>query len=160
MNTEEVNGQMDGFPGFCGVFACNQLPVIHPYMSFIVNTDPLPKSGEHWVAVYITEKCFYFFDSFGRTIEQFSDPFRNYMREASKDFNIRISSKNVQFVFSTTCAHWCIYWLYCKFSNYKSIFGIFSNNRESNEVILCGIMEYILEILPKYLLETLLELIY
>ena len=80
MNTQFANGLMQLIPGFCGTFPCDMIPRPKPFTSFIVNTDTSAFGGEHWVAVYIARRNFYFFDSFGRTIGQFPDPFKSYMK--------------------------------------------------------------------------------
>lgn len=51
------------------VYASNTLPeVVTPYPSaFIINTQPLPFPGEHWVAVFIHSSSEAdFFDSLGK----------------------------------------------------------------------------------------------
>ena len=52
---------------FAGVFPRNVLPQIKCYpTSIIVNTHPMDKKGEHWLAFYFDKNRFcHFFDSFG-----------------------------------------------------------------------------------------------
>lgn len=152
MNTILVNKEMDGIPGFCGTFACDMIPTITSNISLIINTDPSSKPGKHWIAVYTSINTFYFFDSFGRSIEQFAEPFRSYMRQASAGFNVRTSSHNLQFILSDTCGYWCIFWIYCKFSGVK-ILEFFSKDNFQNEIILKDIMYYLTNKLPRSLLD-------
>ena len=150
MNTSMINKLMQLIPSFKGTFPCDLLPETKSNMSFISNTETSMESGEHWVAVYITEHNFYFFDSFGRSIEDFEDPFKTYMKEASKHFNVYTSSQNLQSIFSDVCGLWCIYYLWSKFSSYKFMFRHFSNDTKSNDQILQDLMYFINVILPKY----------
>ena len=151
MNTGMVNKLMELIPGFQGTFPCDLLPKTKPNTSFIANTETSSEEGEHWVAVYISEKNFYFFDSFGRRIEEFPDPFKKYMRRASKHFNVKTSSRDLQYIFSDTCGLWCIYYLWCKFTSFKFMFKHFSNNTQDNDNKLKDIMDFLNIILPNYL---------
>ena len=144
MNTELVSKLMECTPGFRGVFPCDHLPKAESFTSFIVNTDPSIESGEHWIAIYISEKTLHFFDSFGRKIDDFPDPFKAHMKEFSKNFNVRTDSKLLQFFLSDTCGAWCIYYIYSKFCNVRFMFKIFSNDNLKNEKILHDIMNFIL----------------
>lgn len=143
MNTELVSKLMELTPGFQGVFPCDHLPNAEPFTSFIVNTDPSAEPGDHWIAIYISEKTLYFFDSFGRKIDDFKDPFKSYMKRFSKNFNVRTDSKLLQFFLSNSCGYWCIYYIYCKFCNVRFMFKIFSNNNLKNEKILYDTMNFI-----------------
>ena len=49
---------------FRGVYAQNENTYKNGY--YIINTDLAGKAGLHWVALYITPKTVYVFDSFGR----------------------------------------------------------------------------------------------
>ena len=52
---------------FGGVFARNKVPTIpkRKYISYVVNTDPSHKPGEHWVAFFFTPSEVYYFDPYG-----------------------------------------------------------------------------------------------
>ena len=151
MNTGMVNKLMENFPTFQGTFPCDLLPKSKAGMSFIVNTETSRENGQHWVAVYISQKTYYVFDSFGRSIEQFPDPFKMYMQASSKGFDVCTSKRHLQLLTSTSCGNWCLYYLYCKHMDYKSIFAPFSTNNVTNEIKLHHIMQFLLEILPYYL---------
>ena len=151
MNTQFANGLMQLIPGFCGTFPCDMIPRPKPFTSFIVNTDTSAFGGEHWVAVYITRRNFYFFDSFGRTIGQFPDPFKSYMKQASKNFNVRTSSRLLQSYKSDTCGFWAVFFLYCKHANYTLMFKQFTNDRERNEMMLYYFMKFELKLMPDFM---------
>jgi hypothetical protein len=58
---------------FKGVFARDQLPTLETTPAcFIINTDPISKEGEHWLAFYIDkdQHC-NFFDSYGNHPSKF-----------------------------------------------------------------------------------------
>jgi len=151
MNTRFSNELMKLIPGFCGTFPCDLLPSPKPYSSFVVNTDTSDYGGEHWIAIYIAQSNWYFFDSFGRTIDQFPDSFKKYMKKASKNFNVRTSSQPLQSYKSDSCGYWCAYFLYCKTMNYTFMFKDFSNDRKRNEAVLYHFMEYQLKLLPEFM---------
>lgn len=149
MNTQFANTLMQLIPGFCGTYPCDLIPTPKPHTSFIVNTDTSAFGGKHWVAVYISKRNFYFFDSFGRSIDQFPDPFKKHMKNSSKKFNVRTNSQPLQSYMSDKCGYWCAYFLYCKTSNFTSMFKEFSKDRERNEVLLYHFMKYQLRLLPR-----------
>jgi hypothetical protein len=70
MDTSEINYHLkllSQFDCFIGAFARDQLPEIHSTpCGLILNTDPINKPGEHWVAIYINKSGFgEYFDSYG-----------------------------------------------------------------------------------------------
>ena len=52
---------------FDGVFAFDTLPIKNG--KYICNTDVITGFGKHWIAVYITSKQVYIYDSLGRVDE-------------------------------------------------------------------------------------------
>ncbi len=53
---------------YLNTFAFNEKPMNFEYpASFILNTEPRSKNGQHWLAFYYDKKGFcYFFDSYGK----------------------------------------------------------------------------------------------
>ena len=83
--------------------------------SIIINTDQSNKPGDHWIAIVLTEKHAYYFDSFGlgivdQQIRQFLLP-----RYSSIIFN----SLCIQHILSDKCGYYCIYFVQ-NVHNYKS----------------------------------------
>jgi hypothetical protein len=51
---------------FQGVYAVDDQFLVKNNKFYIINTDTKSGPGEHWVAVYLTTKNLYFYDSFSR----------------------------------------------------------------------------------------------
>ena len=66
---------------FLGVFASDQLPSkISTYPSgLIVNTDPIDKPGQHWVAMYFPNEGEEFFDSYGFPPSFYTNRFTKFL---------------------------------------------------------------------------------
>ena len=68
MNTNVIENLLQNVSCFQGVYACNQLPnyKLESPFAIVVNTDPIEKPGEHWVAlVSIDPDKIEYFDSYG-----------------------------------------------------------------------------------------------
>ena len=94
---------------FVGVFPRDQLPTINKYpASFVLNTDPSYKVGEHWLGFYFDfhRKCF-FFDSFGHDPEYFG--LVNYVDKNSTEWES--NQDQIQGFFSNTCGHYTIFFI-------------------------------------------------
>ena len=142
MKTLAVARLMHMAPNFYGVFPCDQIPQLRGgEASFILNTDPHNESGEHWIAVYIKGPNLRFFDSFGRKINQFADPFKTIMEDFAKDYRVITDSKNVQNVFNDSCAYWTVYYIFCRTCNVYG-FNHFVESTFVNESMLKAQMQY------------------
>lgn len=76
----------------------------------IVNTDTSDKSGTHWIALYITGKTVYVYDSFGRRTPQLLKILTKQARH--RKVKIQDSEHDAeQFGDSEICGHLCISWL-------------------------------------------------
>lgn len=74
----------------------------------IINTDTYGKAGVHWVALYITPKTIYVYDSFGR-------PTKKLLKVLSKNATRKIVDSEYdpeQFGNSQICGHLCLSWLH------------------------------------------------
>ena len=143
MITQAIMRLMDLTPDFHGVWPCNRIPELRENSSFIINTDPENKPGEHWVAIFIEGKKLFFFDSFGRRIDEFSNPFKSIMNQYSKDYTVVVESKYLQNIFSDTCGYWTIYYIFCKICRVEKAFDHFTKNTLLNETILDEQLEYL-----------------
>ena len=142
MKTLAVARLMHMTPDFYGVFPCDQIPQLRGNeASFILNTDPHYEAGEHWIAVYIKGESLRFFDSFGRGINQFADPFKTIMKDFAKDYRVITDSKKVQNVFNDSCAYWTVYYVFCRTCNVFK-FDHFVENTFVNESMLKAQMKY------------------
>ena len=97
---------------FIGVFPADQIPKKHELLryslpfSYIVNTDPASKPGEHWVGVYhATSGAVEFFDSYGNNCNYYS----------SLQFDVpptKFNSVSLQAPGAYVCGHYCLYFIF------------------------------------------------
>jgi len=142
MNTNDINNVIGDLDCFMGTYAKDQLPIktfIKRPLGFIINTDPSYKSGEHWVALFITDmnKAEYF-DSFGQ------DPICCEILELLKFNNISeiiYNHKRIQSIFSISCGAFCILYLKMRCNKYSfhEFLKLFSSNTLNNEILIRNI---------------------
>jgi hypothetical protein len=83
-----------------GVFASNTLPqmVTEFPIAFIVNTQPLPLPGEHWVTIIVYSPLqAEFFDSLGKSLAEYSQDIQNFLKTNSVDCrfkSVRLQPRN------------------------------------------------------------------
>jgi hypothetical protein len=102
---------------FKAVLPYDCLPKAPSYPSaYVVNTDPLGKEGQHWLAFYydISGKCT-FFDSFGHSPAFFG--LEAYIEKTSTKWEY--NTQQLQSIFSSTCGYYCIYFILLKSRNFK-----------------------------------------
>ena len=121
---------------YLGTFPLDRLPDLPKKFpkSIIINTDKSNRPGDHWIAIVLTEKHAYYFDSFGlgivdQQIQQFLLP-----RYSSIIFN----SLCIQHILSDKCGYYCIYFVQ-NVHNYKSyykfLFHFMIDNLKQNDCI-------------------------
>lgn len=96
---------------FRGVFAADTLPAFLSSCTshaFVVNTHPHYKSGEHWIAIFITpfKKAIYF-DSFG--LAPWQPEICKFIQNNS--LTLVYNSTPIQSLISRTCGLFCVYFL-------------------------------------------------
>ena len=91
---------------FLGVYSANTFPkyVKNNYM-FIINTDPISKPGQHWIACYKFNNKFYMYDTFNRNIKDLSKYWvhKTNIVSANKDIDQSLVEEN--------CGQRAICWL-------------------------------------------------
>lgn len=94
-------------PNFLGTFPIDRLPTPKQFPScFILNHDKMNQPGTHWVAVIITrENTVEYYDSLAN-----KPPNELYQWNKQINFN----RKPTQFIFSDTCGHHALYYLYLR----------------------------------------------
>ena len=123
-----VTYQIDNFlrknDNYLGTFPLDRLPDLPKKFpkSIIINTDQSNKPGDHWIAIVLTEKHAYYFDSFGlgivdQEIQQFLLP---------RYSNIIFNSLCIQHILSDKCGYYCIYFVK-NVHNFKSYYKFLSN---------------------------------
>ena len=136
MNTIQIERllKIDPFtkPIFKKVCAKNQLLHVDYSSAYVINSQPSSKPGEHWIAMYFDKygKGEYF-DSYG--LHPRMKGFTAFMERNSNGWIH--NNKTVQSLFSTTCGHYCVYFILYRCSGYsmRDIVSRFSSNLTEND---------------------------
>lgn len=115
-------------PIFKGVFASNRLPRRIPKnvtLAYIANTDPAHKPGQHWVAIFYTKTCVYYFDSYGRGPTTPNFKRMMYFRKYRKVFGRRIQGDGKE------CGYYCLYFILAMV--YNKDFSCFGDDFNAND---------------------------
>lgn len=119
-----------------GIYPLDMLPLHLPPkrpLLIVCNTDPHSKPGEHWIVIYLDDKCHgEYFDSFGRTP---LPTFREFLDRHCT--NWIYNEKQLQSVVSRFCGHYCVFYCLFKLLLYSmdSIVDCFSNDTTLNDII-------------------------
>ena len=114
MNTTEIRNILKSTIDtkyFSDVLACDQLKLIKSdQFALIVNTDTSNEDGMHWLALFKEKnsKTIEFFDSFGMPLDFYSKYINDFVEKY--DY-VKQSGIQIQSNFSTTCGHFCIFYL-------------------------------------------------
>ena len=124
MNTNELRcvleralARPDSTLRFGGVYPADEVPTVAPSPSsstdscycYVANTDPHDKPGEHWVAfVALPNKCYEYFDPYGQPLEAYPTLYARMSHAAQCREPV---ATYIQPPISTTCGHFCIYFL-------------------------------------------------
>ena len=146
MNTFELAKAMHMAPDFYGVVPCCEIEQYkkHNVVGLIVNTDPHNKPGQHWIALYKTGKTLNFFDSFGREMQDFAEPFASIMEDFATGCKVQSNKRQYQHVFSDTCGRWTLYYILSKICNVE-VFSGFTYDTDENEIELARRLKDIYE---------------
>lgn len=128
-----------------GVYASNTLPrFVTQYPSaFIINTQPLPLPGEHWIAIIVHSPLrAEFFDSLGHTPADYNQDIQNFLDKNSKRCYYkatRLQPRN-----SDLCGLYVLVFLIAKLCfkySLNRVYALFSsNNIQSNDVFVRSFM--------------------
>lgn len=125
MNTQEIEKKLRlrvQKHCFAGVFPSNLIPKnINAYA--IVNLDPWPKKGTHWVVVGRGE----YFDPLGFPPKVLK--IRDFLLSFKNKSKIWINNVRVQDYFSNVCGHYCIFYIIMRCNNKLSPSGIVNKLR-------------------------------
>ena len=118
---------------FSGVYAWDLLPTPEKLCGFyIVNLDKSTSTGTHWVCLEIwPHRRNIYFDSYGQRPQ--NDTLKKILGE-----NCVSNLKRVQHSLSTTCAQWCLYFIYrrCLGWPLRTILKPFKRQTKKNETII------------------------
>lgn len=121
---------------FGGIFSIDEIPLlVEPNKYVIVNSDPSFLPGKHWFCMFYAQGSnVEFFDSLGKEPFYYSS---NIIQSVNKYKKIIYSSKKIQPSNSSTCALYCLYYIYHRLRgyNFSSILNVFSDIVEHNDVI-------------------------
>ena len=100
---------------FRGVYPIDRLPKAIKFpAALIANTQPSDQEGEHWVSFYLlSEREGDFFDSYGHPPGSLDPKFRKWMTSvvSKKNAQLFYNQRRVQGPLSSTCGHYCLYFL-------------------------------------------------
>lgn len=106
-SSSEINTFLKNDPVFMGCFPSDKLPPMkgaNNPQSMIVNTQRASKPGEHWIALVMTKRHCFYFDSFGLPVIEFhiTEYLSNYYSK------VIYSSVCIQDIDSNKCGEFCI----------------------------------------------------
>ena len=133
MDSNEINkfAKTWGIQDFIGVFAVDELTLIPKGRTglLIFNTDTSQNTGQHWIALCITNNNIYYFDSLSSEF-QHSIQFQEYMTFAKK--RLTWNTIQIQHDLSDKCGNHCLVFCYAmrkkrNRTNYESFLNNFLN---------------------------------
>jgi hypothetical protein len=138
MNTKQINNHFKKYDCYIGTFSCDRLPntlISKRPIALIMNTDPVTKPGQHWVAIYI-DKCndAEYFDSFDfPPLNKEVYEFMTNQRVNSLTYN----RKQIQDITTTTCGHHCVIFikLRCHDITLREILFLNFNDKNIKKII-------------------------
>ena len=145
LTTYQIDNFLRKNDNYLGTFPVDRLPNLPKVFprSIIINTDQSNKPGDHWIAIVLTEKYAYYFDSFGlgivdQQIQKFLLP-----RYSSIIFN----SLCIQHILSDKCGYYCISFVK-SVHNFESYYNFLSNfiidNLKLNDCIVMQQIKYMI----------------
>ena len=134
----EIEKYLKDQKGFLGCFASDDLPTFPKLLpaSLIINTHKKSQPGEHWLALVLTKrKCFYF-DSFGAPILE--ETIVIYLQQKYK--KVTVNNECIQHFTSASCGLFCIAFIKnvnskISFEKFISKFSLFDLLKNDNIVL-------------------------
>ena len=105
MNNYEIENILIYNKNFLGCYASDQIDILPKTLpkSLIINTANSDTDGEHWVALVLQKKRFFYFDSFGLPI--INENILHYLHKYRK---VMYSDNCIQDINSEKCGKFCI----------------------------------------------------
>ena len=146
MNTLQLDGKISA-PGFLGAHAYNELPPRKAGdHSFIINTSPSSEPGDHWLVLVIKNGVFYFIDSYGRGVDDFtfSPDFRQFIKKYIGSEKIIHNDRWVQSLTSNVCGDYCIYFIEEIYRiGFRKMMSVFSTRFMDNDMLVLNYVKNI-----------------
>ncbi len=118
MNTLQIVKLFKNYRCYVGTYARNQLPdrfIPQRPFALIMNTDPIDRPGQHWVAIFVDENNdAVYFDSYGFPPLHIDV---NKFFDKQKVNKFVYNTKQIQGVTSTTCGAYCVTFLKLRCQN-------------------------------------------
>lgn len=113
----ELHNKLKFLKSFKGVYPCDRIPDYDALpVSMIINTDKHNENGEHWVAIYISEKKKgYYFDSYG--IPPLNKEIEDYLN--TNTANWKYNPRTIQGLDSYKCGQFCVLFVILKTIGYS-----------------------------------------
>ena len=141
-STHGLNKLLTNIRIFKGSFPADKVPLAKPVgvEAYIINTEPARQEGEHWVALVITKKKCFYFDSFGKQLLNL------HILSQLKNIGVsdyKFSIKQIQPVLSSSCGYYCAAFILSHKigMSYTSFIQMFSSNLEKNDQICYKFLE-------------------
>ena len=126
---------------FLGVYPADIIPEhIKCPSCWIWNTDEQNENGKHSIAIWLTEKNIYFFDSFAKSVIFYS---RQYWKDLAENLNVKfinVQTRGLQSKTTFTCGSWCLLYLYNKSTNEWKIANVKFKRKLNNDIQLKGLI--------------------
>ena len=137
----QLQNKLKFVPSFIGVYACDRIPELTSLpVSMIINTDKHNEKGEHWVAIYISEKKKgYYFDSYG--MPPINGEIENFLNKHTMLW--KYNHRTIQGINSIKCGQFSVLFVILKtlgFS-FNKITHLFTNNYIINDFIVQKIFD-------------------
>lgn len=132
MDTRTIFKSLNKYNCFIGVYPRDKLPKIDKIPSaLIVNTDTSDKPGEHWIAIFVSEKETIYFDSFG--LPPYHEDILNFLQNTPGE--ISFNTVTLQSASADTCGQYCVLFvkMKCRGYTYEDLLAIFTRNTFVND---------------------------
>ena len=133
LNSMDLNICLSKIPNFLGIFASDQVPLIHFVerpVFFIVNIDSVSEKGSHWIALRLGKSKLEIFDSLGfhtALWSNYPEKFINWLKVLSlthKIFVSQLTQEQNTFICGLYCIFFIIYRQFSTFSQCCSQFSL------------------------------------
>ena len=134
MNTDQLKGMLNRYKCLRNILiditAINVLPKrtpsIYPQL-YIINTDPLPNPGKHWVCVILYNYGqLDYFDSLGNPAQYYGNDLHNFFKRNGQKHNNSVQ-RRIQSLYSDLCGLYVVYFAVMRLCLHFSIRDIYQS---------------------------------